>query len=193
MLTSLYNFLSSILNIFNDTKEKLNYKNNSSKTIDPTINPYDVNQIKECAPKITRSLLIENQKTIFNNNSNNYFYYLSLIKNDNDDWSIHGLWPQYDSKSYPIFCTNTKFVYSNLEPILIDLNKYWYSTKGKNEDFWKHEWEKHGTCMFKKMTELEYFELTLKLYHKAIESDIPGKFSDGKKSMIPVNQNFEFI
>ena len=35
--------------------------------------------------------------------------------------------------------------------------------KGIDEDFWKNEWEKHGTCSLSKFSQVEYFELTLKL------------------------------
>ena len=49
------------------------------------------------------------------------------------------------------------------------LQKYWYSTEEKNEDFWKHEWEKHGSCVFVNITEFNYFNITLKLYEDAIK------------------------
>lgn len=27
------------------------------------------------------------------------------------------------------------------------MNKYWLPNRGTNENFWEHEWNKHGTCV----------------------------------------------
>ena len=84
------------------------------------------------------------------NENNRKFYYLSLKRDNkkNKEWSIHGLWPQISENEYPSFCKKVNFDIGKLEPILPDLNNYWYSSKEKNEDFWKHEWQKHGSCVF---------------------------------------------
>ena len=95
------------------------------------------------------------------------YYLLSLIKEENNNYSIHGLWPQYKNKPYPKYCKKVEFSIEKIKPILDKLNKNWYSKYTSNEDFWKHEYEKHGSCMFKDMTELEYFEKTLELFDKA--------------------------
>lgn len=123
------------------------------------------------------------------------YYYLSLLKEDNGTYTIHGLWPQYSESSYPKYCKKVVFDISALKPILNKLNKYWYSTEEANSDFWKHEYEKHGSCMFKDMTEFEYFNTVLNLYQKAITDDLPKKFYNPnlRKCLIPVNQEFEFI
>ena len=34
-----------------------------------------------------------------------------------------------------------------------------------DEEFWKHEWEKHGSCMFVEMDEFGYFSKTLELFN----------------------------
>jgi len=122
------------------------------------------------------------------------FYYLSLIK-ENNNFSIHGLWPQYTKTSYPTYCSNVTFNIKNLEPILPELNKSWYSTQEKNEDFWKHEYEKHGSCIFTPMTEKEYFEKTLELYNVALNENLPYHFYDEetKKCLIPLSTHFNFI
>ena len=60
---------------------------------------------------------------------NTHFYYLSLL-NDNSKWHIHGLWPQYDSNTYPKYCSkNENFNYDCIKPLLPDLNLNWYSGK----------------------------------------------------------------
>ena len=66
------------------------------------------------------------------------FYYLSLIKNeayDENEFSIHGLWPQNSKTDFPSYCKRVNFQLSKLVPILQDLNKYWYSNRGPNGSF----------------------------------------------------------
>lgn len=125
----------------------------------------------------------------------NKFYYLSLIKEPNNKWSIHGLWPQYSKNSYPTFCKKVKFDINKLKDILPELNENWYSNEEKNEDFWKHEWEKHGSCMFSDMNEEEYFKKTLDLFTIAQQIDLPNEFYDNKtkKCLIPIDLDFKFI
>ena len=120
------------------------------------------------------------------------FYYLSLIKTDNK-WHIHGLWPQYDTKTYPRFCRNIPFNIKTLNSIINNLHDNWYSTKDNDSLFWEHEWNKHGTCMFQpKMNELEYFSKTLELYNKVKEQNIIELYCNESKtkSMIPFDLNF---
>ena len=133
-----------------------------------------------------------------NNESDLYsnYYYLSLIFNqDTNTWSIHGLWPQYSLKSYPTYCKNVTFDINLLEPIINELKNEWYSTEEPDEDFWKHEWEKHGSCMFTPMNELQYFNKALILFN-SIKNNI-GVINNFKtsntQSMIPYDQNFNII
>jgi|TARA_B110001469_G_scaffold127841_1_gene151058 ribonuclease I len=126
-------------------------------------------------------------------NDTDKFYYLSLIK-ETEGWSIHGLWPQYNKNQYPSFCREVNFDINKLEPILKDLNEKWYSEDNKNENFWKHEWEKHGSCMFIELNELEYFEKTLELFDTALQIDLPSDFynEETKKCLIPLTLDFKF-
>ena len=119
------------------------------------------------------------------------FYYLSLIKTD-DKWHIHGLWPQYDKKTYPKFCRNIPFDITKLNYIINNLHDNWYSNKNKDSLFWEHEWNKHGTCMLPQMTELEYFSKTLELFNKVKEQNIIELYCNESKtkSMIPFDLNF---
>jgi ribonuclease I len=132
----------------------------------------------------------------YTNNYKDKYYYLSLKKDLNKDakWTIHGLWPHYSQTEYPTYCNNVDFDINKLEPIIDDLNTYWYSGKEKNEDFWKHEWEKHGSCMFTPMNELTYFKTTLSLYVDATQTDSINKFKLSEiKSLIPIDKNFKII
>lgn len=131
------------------------------------------------------------------NESSQNFYYLSLLKENDPDkqWSIHGLWPQYNNDQYPTYCKPVEFDYQDLQPILAQLEKYWYSNRGTlgDEDFWKHEWQKHGSCMFTDMDEYEYFSRALSLYFVAVNKGLPAKYYDSetKKCLIPVTLDFD--
>ncbi|RSL95219.1 Ribonuclease Trv [Fusarium ambrosium] len=72
-----------------------------------------------------------------------------------DSWTIHGLWPDYCDGTYPQFC-DTSREYDDIRGIVSQflgnstlsyINKYWVSDNGDDESLWKHEWDKHGTCI----------------------------------------------
>ena len=75
-----------------------------------------------------------------------------------------------------------------------ELEENWYSTEEKNSDFWKHEWEKHGSCVFTYMTEFDYFKKTLDLFKEATEKGLPDKYynKEHNNCLIPVNLDFTF-
>jgi ribonuclease I len=125
------------------------------------------------------------------------FYYLSLIKEADGYYSIHGLWPQYSLQSYPTFCRPVNFSLTKLDPIMDKLNKYWYSTKGSNSTFWKHEYEKHGSCMFQPMNELNYFSKTIEIYEYLLVNNIikirSEKNPTANKLLIALDVEFNLI
>lgn len=128
------------------------------------------------------------------------FYYLTLVKNSNVvyGYSIHGFWPNYSDGTYPSFCKKVDFDMEKLKPIMQDLIQFWESYNDVNKEeptFWKHEWEKHGSCMFIDMSEYEYFKKTLDLYKDIINKegiDIE-KYKKGNNYMIPIDLNFNII
>lgn len=66
-----------------------------------------------------------------------------------EEWIVHGLWPTKTGTSGPYFCnTSIHFDPTDLAPIEADLEKYWTNVEAntKKFSFWKHEWNKHGTC-----------------------------------------------
>ena len=135
---------------------------------------------------------------IIKKDSSKKFYYLSLIKENDNKWSIHGLWPQYSENSYPTFCKKLVFDINKLNDILPELEENWYSFKKTvkdDEEFWKHEWEKHGSCMFTDMDEFNYFKKTLDLFKTALQIDLPNDFynKDTNKCLIPIDLDFKFI
>ncbi len=128
-------------------------------------------------------------------------------------WSIHGWWPEYNQTSYPQFCNKSKcqqFDIAQLQPIRSQLNMYWLScqhtdelTDGlnwntmilplSNDQFWKHEWCKHGTC-FDDMQELDYFNHTLAAFKEAQSAnmyDCCDKVSRWNECLIPFSTDLK--
>ena len=122
-------------------------------------------------------------------------YILSLEKNGylEAEYSIHGLWPQYTNGSYPQYCKNVSFDENKITSLLPQLNKLWPSNMGPNKDFWKHEWEKHGSCVFTPMTEFEYFKKTLDLYNEAYKNGLIKNNCQNSECEFELNKNFQFL
>ncbi|KAM7507995.1 hypothetical protein LguiA_018448 [Lonicera macranthoides] len=64
-------------------------------------------------------------------------------------FKIHGLWPQDSSGNpmencQPSASLNKAAV--NKYSFIADLQNYWPNLMGQDFTFWKHEWDKHGTC-----------------------------------------------
>ncbi|KAJ5826620.1 hypothetical protein N7447_003383 [Penicillium robsamsonii] len=83
------------------------------------------------------------------------FWDTSPSTGPDDSWTIHGLWPDNCDGTYEASC-DSKRAYTNITAILQDqdlgdlvdyMDNYWVDIKGDNEDFWSHEWSKHGTCI----------------------------------------------
>ena len=67
----------------------------------------------------------------------------------NEEWSIHGLWPTQNHTMGPFYCNSSlHFDLQALEQLRSQLEIKWIDVhKGsKPFEFWRHEWEKHGTC-----------------------------------------------
>ncbi|CAI5450847.1 unnamed protein product [Caenorhabditis angaria] len=86
-------------------------------------------------------------------------------------WTIHGLWPNYENGSYPQFCPGTpsRFDENLIKPIEPKLLAVWPNLFPHKsiQSFWKHEYEKHGTCAQsdeRYKNELLYFSNSIKAY-----------------------------
>jgi ribonuclease T2 len=83
----------------------------------------------------------------------------------NTHFTLHGLWPQYTDQGYPSFCTKEAFDPAAPEAVGMNtMTTYWpnvKSTEGSSDydDFWEHEWTKHGTCST--LTQQEYFQTAI--------------------------------
>ncbi|PHH59500.1 hypothetical protein CDD81_3140 [Ophiocordyceps australis] len=68
-----------------------------------------------------------------------------------DSWTVHGLWPDNCDGSFAASCDESR-AYKNLSSILPDdllsnMGVFWKDSRGDDEQFWEHEWAKHGTCI----------------------------------------------
>jgi hypothetical protein len=93
--------------------------------------------------------------------------YILALQDDCGFESIHGLWP--DPEDTCTNCTSEAFDESKLtSSTLSDMNKYWPTcvSGNTNEDFWSHEWSKHGTCTG--MSQEDYFSQAISLYKKYV-------------------------
>ncbi|XP_052640847.1 ribonuclease T2 isoform X2 [Harpia harpyja] len=81
-------------------------------------------------------------------------------------WTIHGLWPDKTEE-----CNRTwHFNVTEIKDLLSDMRHYWpdvlHSSLNRTQ-FWKHEWEKHGTCAATLQvlnSQKKYFGKALELY-----------------------------
>ncbi|KAJ7540042.1 hypothetical protein O6H91_11G120200 [Diphasiastrum complanatum] len=83
------------------------------------------------------------------------------------DFSIHGLWPNYNNGGYPSSCDpNNPFDISQVSDIESQLQTSWDSLSCPSSDgtsFWTHEWDKHGTCAESLFSQHAYFQSALNL------------------------------
>ena len=85
-----------------------------------------------------------------------------------NNFTIHGLWPQYASNNgYPSYCINEEFdTYVPDEIGYSTMTEKWPNVQSSESDadydsFWDHEWSKHGTCSG--LSQLDYFDAALNL------------------------------
>ncbi|KAH0550242.1 hypothetical protein KQX54_018327 [Cotesia glomerata] len=103
----------------------------------------------------------------------------------NNQLSIHGLWPLLIVGKSPESCNcSTKFNSNEIKTLISELNAKWTNIeKGSGENFWQHEYEKHGSCASSieaLNTQYKYFDQGLKLFEKY---NIKVKFSTIVASM----------
>lgn len=99
-----------------------------------------------------------------------YDYYEFAVQNWVDgSYQIHGLWPSYSSGTYPSYCGDTP--YQHISPPLVNtMLTYWNADPDQNQQFWSHEWSKHGTCVQEQTgsNQTDYFERGLSLFMKIL-------------------------
>ncbi|XP_028293020.1 ribonuclease T2 [Gouania willdenowi] len=100
-------------------------------------------------------------------------------------WTLHGLWPNKGQACNSSWHFNS----SEIEDLLPDMLKSWPDLKNPTSTtFWKHEWDKHGTCAARvesMNSQYKYFAKALELYHKLDLYSVLQKFD-----IIPSEKNY---
>lgn len=101
------------------------------------------------------------------------YYELSIQKWCQDSYQIHGLWPQYDSNSWPSNCPAPAYQTITDTTLLTEMNEYWHNCDSNPQDFWNHEYTKHLSCMYQQFGIQEYdaFQLTMSLFKDLTDTD----------------------
>ncbi|GJD03648.1 ribonuclease T2 family protein [Colletotrichum higginsianum IMI 349063] len=72
-----------------------------------------------------------------------------------EDWTVHGLWPDLCDGSYKAYCGMTPH-FNNITDILqhygqgdllASMERYWVAAYGTNNHLWAHEYNKHASCI----------------------------------------------
>jgi len=76
---------------------------------------------------------------------------LHECSNQKGNWTLHGVWPEYDTGHWPSYCNyGSPLDMDILEPLLARLNTDWSDCYCNPDQtctgLWSHEWSKHGTC-----------------------------------------------
>ena len=93
-----------------------------------------------------------------------------------NNFTIHGLWPQYDTTGYPSTCTNEPFnpsipIEVGLDTMVMRWPDVKYDVNNPQYDsFWEHEWTKHGTCSG--LSQYEYFAAAIALTSVLMTPDL---------------------
>jgi hypothetical protein len=84
------------------------------------------------------------------------------------NYKLHGLWVDSHTQSYPQYCRPVTYIPPTGD-LLENMTMSWNNCAGRsNPDnlntFWKHEWEKHGSCVSDSITEFAFFHTALLLF-----------------------------
>lgn len=108
-------------------------------------------------------------------------YELKLQKCEGmENWTLHGLWPEWQNE-----CEGPDFDMDALKDIHDEMESKWPSCPEygqSEEEFWSHEWTKHGTCSG--MGQLQYFKKALQMHDEYME-----KCPEGNQCAICFSKN----
>lgn len=92
------------------------------------------------------------------------------IDDSADLWTMHGVWPTKNKTIGPLYCNSTyKFDPEKIKDLIPQLEEEWTDVRNTSDkyNFWRHEWEKHGTCAMQLPAfgdEYRYFKKSLELH-----------------------------
>eukprot|EP00013_Stygamoeba_regulata_P002981 CAMPEP_0177634774 /NCGR_PEP_ID=MMETSP0447-20121125/3545_1 /TAXON_ID=0 /ORGANISM="Stygamoeba regulata, Strain BSH-02190019" /LENGTH=238 /DNA_ID=CAMNT_0019136513 /DNA_START=130 /DNA_END=846 /DNA_ORIENTATION=- len=112
----------------------------------------------------------------------------SLVEND---FTIHGFWPENDDGSWPQYCSPDDFSYNMIRNLTSELDYYWPDLKigaTPSNGLWEHEYERHGSCAVHQSNimhdEFDFFNHTL-----TIRKSLPIKQWLAEKNIVPTNSH----
>ena len=82
-------------------------------------------------------------------------------------FTLHGLWPQYSAGGYPQTCTTEAYDVNSAKNVGMEtMIQYWPDVQYAYDDpeydqFWEHEWSKHGTCSG--LSQDDYFQTAINM------------------------------
>lgn len=104
-----------------------------------------------------------------------------------ENFTIHGLWPQYNTSGYPSYCSTESFDTDVPLEIGWDTMITYYpdvkydETDPDYDSFWEHEWGKHGTCSG--LSQYNYFQQAIILAETFTTPNIIHSYLNTKNSL----------
>jgi ribonuclease I len=102
---------------------------------------------------------------------------------EKNTFTIHGLWPSLKSGKQLSDCTSGVKIEDDGSALFSDMKQYWPSFAKSNEEFWEHEYNKHGFCMVEEYGWSgyeEYFDFVISLLLKTYKNLFIKVFPDKK-------------
>ena len=106
---------------------------------------------------------------------------------------MHGLWPSYNNGRIPQWCNINEDIQIKdfPEELKNNMTNYWIGTYTTNEDFWTHEYNRHGYCYNQRINQSVtdysfYFQKSIDLYNyynvkNLLNELFPGIFPGDRK------------
>ena len=104
-----------------------------------------------------------------------------------ENFTIHGLWPQYTTTGYPSYCSTETFDTDVPLDIGWDTMITYYpdvkyeETDPDYDSFWEHEWDKHGTCSG--LSQYDYFQQAILLAETFTTPEVLHKYINTTNSL----------
>ena len=120
------------------------------------------------------------------------FEFLLFIFTDRKNWTVHGIWPTKPGKKGPFDCDHSKpYNHGLIEPILPNLRLHWTNVRANTDEdnFWKHEWNKHGTCAMV----LEPMNNEFKYFSKGNENTFLTNFNEKNQLIFLVKPKWQTV